>query len=275
MKETDPSKIKAAITYNAAADYFDNSALSFWDKYGTATVDRSHLSKGMKILDVACGSGASALPAAKAVGLNGSVIAVDLAENLLSLGREKAARLGLNNIEFIYGDMTDLGYADESFDAVICVFGIFFVPDMEALIKELWRVVKPKGKLAITTWGPDLFAPVYTIWREAVKNERPDLYTAFNPWDRITDVASVKNLFLSAGITKVDVVAENGSHPLTNPDDWWTIVLGSGFRWTVDKMGPDASMRVRHQNMEWIKSNGITSIETNVIYAIASKERGE
>ena len=146
---------------------------------------------------------------------------------------------------------------------------------MEGLLKELWRMVKPNGKLAITTWGPDLFAPVYNIWREAVKKERPDLYAAFNPWDRITDIESVKNLFMSAGINNVDVVAENGSHPLHQPEDWWTIVLGSGFRWTVDKMEADASMRVRRQNIEWIKSNGITSIETNVIYATASKEAGE
>ena len=276
MKElTDLSKIKAATTYNAAADYFDDNTLSFWNKYGTATVDRLQLSKGMKVLDVACGSGASALPAAKAVGSNGSVIAVDLAENLLSLGRAKAATLGLHNVQFVYGDMTGLGYADESFDAVICVFGIFFVSDMEGLIKELWRMVKPKGKLAITTWGPDLFAPVYNVWREAVKKERPDLYSAFNPWDRITDVESVKNLFRSAGINNVDVVAENGTHPLLKPEDWWTIVLGSGFRWTVDKLGPDASMRVRRQNIEWIKANRITSIKTNVIYAIASKVPGE
>ena len=139
MKELiDPSKLKAATTYNAAADYFDDNTLSFWNKYGIATVDRLELSKGMKILDVACGSGASALPAAKAVGSNGSVIAVDLAENLLSLGRAKATTLGLQNLQFVYGDMTDPGYADESFDAVICVFGIFFVPDMEGLLKELW-----------------------------------------------------------------------------------------------------------------------------------------
>lgn len=272
MKElTDPSKIKAATTYNAAADYFDNNSLSFWNKYGAATVDRLQLSEGMRILDVACGSGASALPAAKAVGADGCVIAVDLAENLLSLGREKAATLGLNNIHFVYGDMTETGYPDESFDAVICVFGIFFVPDMETLLKELWRMVKPGGKLAITTWGPDLFAPVYREWREAVKKERPDLYTAFNPWDRITDVASVKNLFSSAEINNVNVIDEKGHHPLHQPEDWWTIVLGSGFRWTVDKLGPEASMRVRSENINWIKMNGIASIETNVIYAIASK----
>ncbi len=272
MKEiTDVAKLKAAVTYNAASDFFDNKSLSFWNKYGAATVDRLHLEDGMKILDVACGSGASALPAALKVGAAGSVIAVDIAESLLELGRSKANILGLHNIEFLFGDMTELSYKDESFDAVICVFGIFFTSDMKSLLKELWRMVKPKGKLAITTWGPNLFAPLYNVWREEIKKERADLYSAFNPWDKITDVQSVEELFRSAGIINVEVINEEGVHLLHTPDDWWNIVLGSGFRWTIDKLGKEASLRVHNQNMQWIKSHDIQSIETNVIYAVASK----
>lgn len=272
MKEiTDPSKIKAAATYNAASDFFDNESLSFWNKYGVATVNRLHLEPGMNVLDIACGSGASALPAALKVGTTGHVIGIDLAENLLELGRAKAKKLELGNVEFLYGDMTELKYPDESFDVVICVFGIFFVPDMEGLIQELWRMVKPKGKLAITTWGPNLFAPLYDVWREQIKKERPDLYAAFNPWDRITSVQSVDNLFYSGGIENVDVVAENSLHLIHTPDDWWKIVLGSGFRWTIDKLGTEASGIVQEQNTEWIKVNNIKAIETNVIYAVAKK----
>ncbi|HZF63724.1 MAG TPA: class I SAM-dependent methyltransferase [Chitinophagaceae bacterium] len=266
------AKDKAAKTYNAAADFFDDEALSFWNKYGSATVSRLQLAKGASVLDVACGSGASALPAAEAVGGDGKVIAVDLSENLLLLGRAKASAGGINNIDFVCKDMTALPYPDEKFDAVICVFGIFFVPDMVALLKEFWRMVKPGGKLAVTTWGPHLFAPVYDIWRAAVKTERPDLYSAFNPWDLITDVHSVRNLFNSAGIVQVDVVSESGHQPLHAPNDWWKIVLGSGLRWTVDQMGVDAALRVREQNSQWIETNDIRAIETNVIYAIAAKK---
>ena len=268
---TDKAKLKAAATYNEASDYFDNESLSFWNKYGIATVNRLHLEPGMKVLDVACGSGASALPAALKVGSTGNVIAVDIAEDLLKLGRAKIDKLELQNIQFLFADMTELNYADESFDAVVCVFGIFFVSDMEALLKKLWRMVKPKGKLAITTWGPNLFAPLYNVWREEIKMERPDLYSAFNPWDRITDVQSVTKLFHSARIIDVDVVAENGSHLLHTPEDWWKIVLGSGLRWTINELGAEATLRVHDQNIEWIKSNNARSIETNVIYAVASK----
>ena len=270
-KISDQAKQKAATTYNAAAEYFDHKALSFWNRFGVNTINRLSLDGGMTVLDVACGSGASALPAALTVRETGNVIAMDLAENLLDLGRSKALKLGLQNIQFIYGDMTDLEYADESFDAVICVFGIFFVPEMELLLKELWRKVKPKGSLAITTWGPNLFAPLYDVWKEEIKAIRPDLYSSFNPWVRITDVNSLINLFHSAGIKNVEVVAENGFQPLETPEDWWKIVLGSGFRWTIEKLGVEAARRVHDQNIDWIKVNNIQTIETNVIYAVSTK----
>lgn len=73
------AKRKAENTYNAASDKFNAEPLAFWDRYGKQTVDRMQLRTGARVLDVCCGAGASALPAAEAVGSTGSVIAVDLA----------------------------------------------------------------------------------------------------------------------------------------------------------------------------------------------------
>src|SRR3954464_544782 len=89
-KITDPAKLKAAKTYNAAADHFDDGPLAFWDRYGRATIERLRLKRGSVVLDVGCGSGASAIPAAKVVGANGRVIGIDLAERLLALAQAKA-----------------------------------------------------------------------------------------------------------------------------------------------------------------------------------------
>jgi ubiquinone/menaquinone biosynthesis C-methylase UbiE len=97
-------------------------------------------------------------------------------------------------VEFRQADMTMLGYPDGTFDAVVCVFGVFFVKDMEALTAELWRMVKPGGRLAITTWGPRLFAPMYEKWNDTVRGFRADLVTDFNPWDRITTPDAVQRL---------------------------------------------------------------------------------
>ena len=103
--------------------------------------------------------------------------------------------------------MTALGFPDRHFDGVVCVFGIFFVPDMEKQVAELWRMVRPGGQLAVTTWGPGIFSPAYEIWLDAVRRVRPDLYSAFNPWDRITTPDAVGELFADAGVLSVDVVA--------------------------------------------------------------------
>jgi ubiquinone/menaquinone biosynthesis C-methylase UbiE len=165
----DPAKLKAEATYNAAADHFDDGPLAFWDRYGRLTVERLSLAPGSSVLDVGCGSGASAIPAAINVGPHGQVIGIDLAERLLAIARSKSVAQNLHNVEFQRADMTALGYPDASFDAVISVFSIFFVTDIVAELRELWRVLRPGGKLAITTWGPRMFEPGSEAFWLAVK----------------------------------------------------------------------------------------------------------
>jgi ubiquinone/menaquinone biosynthesis C-methylase UbiE len=266
------AKEKAAATYDAAADHFDDEPLNFWDRIGKRTVTNLKLQAGAKVLDVGCGTGASALPAARVVGQNGFVIGVDLSSRLLDQARRKATRAGLTNIEFQLADMTALKYPDGNFDAVVSVFSIFFVPDMEGLVGELWRMVRPGGRLAVTTWGPRIFEPAYSRWLVAVGREHPDLVTAFNPWDRITDVVSVRRLLKDGGVRDAEVVSEDGFQPLRSADDWWTIALGSGLRWTIDQLGPDAAARVKADNVGWLIENNIDRLETNAIYAIGTKD---
>src|SRR5690242_21678682 len=86
----DPAKLKAEATYNAAADHFDDGPLAFWDRYGKRTVENLSLLPGSSVLDVGCGSGASAIPAAMQVGPSGRVIGIDLAERLLDIAQAKS-----------------------------------------------------------------------------------------------------------------------------------------------------------------------------------------
>lgn len=270
----DAAKQKAEATYNAAADTFDAEPLGFWDRYGRRTVERLHLPRGARVLDVCCGSGASALPAARAIGPEGRLIGVDLAERLLELACAKAKADGLTCAEFRRADMTSLGFPDRHFDAIVCVFGVFFVPDMEALVAELWRMVRPGGQLAITTWGPRWLAPGYEQFRSAVRRLRPDLYTAFNPWDRITTPDRLRKLFVDAGLPTVEVVPESGHELLRQPQDFWTMALGSGLRWTIDRLGPEAAAEVEREVLQFLTTSGVDRVETNVIYAVAHKGSG-
>jgi ubiquinone/menaquinone biosynthesis C-methylase UbiE len=226
----EPAKIKAAATYNAASDHFDDEPLAFWDRYGRLTVERLALPVESTVLDVGCGSGASAVPAASIVAPAGRVIGVDLAERLLELARDKAKQQNLRNVEFRYGDMEALGFPDGTFDAVISVFSVFFVPDMKKQVAELWRMMRPGGQLAITTWGPRMFEPGSAAWWNAVKVHALHLHSAFTPWERITTVRAVRDLLIDAGVRDPAVVAEAGRQTLRTVDDWWMIVMGSGYR---------------------------------------------
>jgi ubiquinone/menaquinone biosynthesis C-methylase UbiE len=261
---------KAELTYNFTADFFDDPALGFWDRCGRRTVELLGLEPGMRLLDVCCGTGASALPAAKAVGKEGKVTGVDLAENLLELARKKAEALHLDQMEFVKGDMTALPFEQESFDAVIIVFGIFFVPDMEGQVRKLWRLLRPGGKLAVTTWGPRFFEPGYTEWKATLTKLAPELVADFNPWDRITTVEAVRRLIALDG-SETEVIPEESVQPLRSPEDFWRIALGSGLRWPIERMGPEKAMVLKERLLERLTS--VKGIETNVIYGVAKKSR--
>jgi len=262
---------RAAFTYNAAADFYDSSALSFWDYFGRRTIELASLPSGSRVLDVCCGAGASALPAAETVGPTGNVIGVDLSKQLLELARTKAIQRRLDNIEFEVGDMLSLRFPAASFDAAVCVFGIFFVPDMANAVSELWSRIRPGGKLVVTTWGPKFCEPANAAFWCSVKNVRPDLYKGFNPWDRINDPSGLKKILDEGGVASSKIITENRLHPITSPEDWWTIVLGSGYRGTIEQLTLAERQKVKKANLAFIHDENISAVETNVLYAFATK----
>lgn len=165
--------------------------------------------------------------------------------------------------------MLDLRLGKSEFDAVACVFGIFFVPDMPAAVRALWKVVRPGGRLAITTWGPRFLEPANSAFWDAVRDVRPDLYQGFNPWDRISDPPSVRALLAEGGIEHAEAIAEADTHPIPSPEAWWSAVLGTGYRGTFDQLDDYARQQVRTANLNYIRSSGISSVEANVVYAVA------
>ena len=167
--------------------------------------------------------------------------------------------------------MLSLRFPNESFDAVVCVFGIFFVPDMTMAVRELWRRVRPGGKLAVTTWGPKFCEPANAAFWSTIKDIRPDLYKGFNPWDRINDSAGLSKILDEGGVASPNIIAENRLHPIKSPEDWWTIVLGSGYRATIEQLTASERERVKDANLAFICEAKISAIETNVLYANATK----
>jgi 2-polyprenyl-3-methyl-5-hydroxy-6-metoxy-1,4-benzoquinol methylase len=117
-------------------------------------VERLPNPAGLRVLDVACGTGNLAIPLAR---LGASVVGVDIAPNLIVQARERAAAEGLA-ATFDEGDAEQLPYADASFDMVVSMFGAMFAPRPEIVAGELARVVKPGGLLAMANWNPASFS---------------------------------------------------------------------------------------------------------------------
>lgn len=120
---------------------------------GQAFVERLGLRHGVRVLDVACGTGNTAVPAARA---GARVTGVDIAPNLLDQARKRAAAEGLS-IQFDEGDAEELPYRDGEFDVVISMFGAMFAPRPEQVAAELTRVAKPGGLIAMANWTPEGF----------------------------------------------------------------------------------------------------------------------
>ncbi|HTL08351.1 MAG TPA: methyltransferase domain-containing protein [Chitinophagaceae bacterium] len=119
---------------------------------GEALVKKLGITKGMKVLDLACGDGNTAIPAAQA---GAEVTAVDIAANLVAAGRKRAAAAGLSNIQFMEGDACQLdALPSNSFDMVLTVFGAMFAPRPLEVAKEMVRVTKAGGTIVMGNWIP-------------------------------------------------------------------------------------------------------------------------
>jgi SAM-dependent methyltransferase len=120
---------------------------------GEALVNRIGVRRGMKVLDLGCGDGTTALPEAK---LGADVLGVDIARNLVEAGNKRAAEAGLTNLKFQEGDVTNLeGLPDKSFDLVVTIFGAMFAPKPFDVAKEMVRVTKPGGRIVMGNWIPN------------------------------------------------------------------------------------------------------------------------
>lgn len=119
---------------------------------GEALVAKLGITRGLKVLDLGCGDGTTAIPEAK---LGADVTGVDIACNLVEAGNKRAKAEGLSNVSFQEGDATDLqGLEDQSFDLVVSIFGAMFAPKPFDVAREMVRVTRPGGRIIMGNWIP-------------------------------------------------------------------------------------------------------------------------
>jgi ubiquinone/menaquinone biosynthesis C-methylase UbiE len=122
-------------------------------KSGEALVGKLGITKGMQVLDLGCGDGTTAVPAAK---LGADVLGIDIARNLVEAGNRRAQEQGLTNLKFQEGDASNLEQVpDKSFDLVVSIFGAMFAPKPFEVAKEMVRVTRPGGRIVMGNWIPN------------------------------------------------------------------------------------------------------------------------
>ncbi len=136
-------------------------------------LEMAAIAPGQRVLDIACGTGEPALPAARIVGPAGSVLATDLAAEMLEVARERAAAQGIANIEFRLVDGEELDVEAESFDAATCRWGIMFMPEPLRCLGHVRDALKPGGRVAFAAWGPPERNPFITMPTGIIRKYHP------------------------------------------------------------------------------------------------------
>jgi len=163
MSAPDPSKIQK-FREHLHEEWTGHETVAAWRKWHDriaiftrgateAILETAHLRPGSRVLDLASGVGDPALSIAAKVTPSGRVTATDLGPGMISLAEELARKKGLTNIEFREASAESLPFADESYDALTCRFGIMFFPDLPRALRECLRVLKPGGRAVFVAWG--------------------------------------------------------------------------------------------------------------------------
>jgi SAM-dependent methyltransferase len=260
-----------AATFDAAHQEFDQLAPLLWDPIGAATVRAVAPRPGDRVLDVCCGAGSSALPAAVAVGAAGHVDGVDISARLLDSARAAAQSRGLDNVEFVLADAT--AWDVTGYDVVQSVFGVFFLPDMDSATARLAGLLRPGGRLAVTTWGPEVIAPVPQLLVDAIvaAGEPAPKRDPRHPADRIDTADKLGGWLAGLGLRDVTVTPFPHRVPLDD-DTAWLLVVGTGLRGMLARFDDDTVAAVRRRFTELRAERGADVIETTPLIGIGHTE---
>ena len=188
---------------------------------GEALVKGLGITPGLKVLDLGCGDGTTALPEAR---LGADVLGVDIARNLVEAGNRRAQAAGLTNLRFQEGDASNLQeLADRSFDLVVSIFGAMFAPKPFDVAKEMVRVTKPGGRIVMGNWipnDPTLVAQILKI-SSAYSPPPPEGFISPMTWGAESNVIE---RFAGAGIPKERISFARDTYTFSCPGAPSTLV---------------------------------------------------
>lgn len=235
---------------------WNDLTMDFLKPAGDEIIRSLNLKNDAKVLDVASGIGepgltiAEMLPGAK-------VISTDLAENMVEMAGEMANKRGVRNFESMVSDVSELPFEDNTFDAVSCRFGFMFFPDMFLAAKEMVRVLKPGGRLAVAVWN----VPEKNFWVTAIAgtiNKNMDLPAP--PPDapgmfRCSKSGLIRDLFRQAGLKNTSETEVAGKLNCGTADVYWDMMteVAAPFVAALGKADDTTKAKIKNEVFDLIR----------------------
>jgi enediyne biosynthesis protein CalE5 len=210
-------------------------------------VQLAGIGPGDTVLDVAGGYGEPALTAARVVGPNGRVVCTDISGEMLAFGRERAAMVGLNNVEFLERDAEELEFPPESFSAVLSRAGLMFLPDVAGALRRFHSFLRPGGRLAASVWGPPpdvQFAAGFPIIMEELKLPPPP--PGQPGVSALSDPRKLVDLVADAGFRDIETGTLTVVFTTSSPDEYTEFIrdVAPAMNALVDGQPSDVQKRI-------------------------------
>ena len=211
--------VKALVkdTYKVTAAVYDN--VRFVRICASRLIDLAQLQPGESVLDIATGTGHLALAAAQRVKPGGTVAGLDLTVEMVEQAKKKAVALGVDNAEWHQGDAEHPPFPDETFDAVFCASGIFFLPHQLAALREWNRMLKPGGRVLFSAFGKDNNQHLAQLAERWQARYQLEVFTAPHP---LPEPAQCQRLLEEADFVDVKVFPERHDYFFLNGAEFWT-----------------------------------------------------
>lgn len=225
----------AAVFDRSAADY-ERVGVDFFTPFGRRLVQVAQVAEGERVLDVGCGSGAVLVPAAEAVGETGSVLGVDLADAMLDRCRAAIEGSGLHWAAVRHGNAAEPGVPGSSVDVVLAGLVLFFLPRPDLALAAHRRALRPGGRLAVSTFGPEdpAFAGVYSTIAAHVPEPPPGTDPPRRARDNpFTRASFVTGMLTDAGFDGIEHVEDRVPVRFEDPGQWirWSWSHGGRALW--------------------------------------------
>jgi len=268
-------KFTVATAYDTAAVGFDADTRRFFHNCARRLVELTALAGAQTVLDLATGTGAAAFAAASVLPASAHVFGVDLAPKMLAQARRKPAPSGQPRTTFVQMDAEWLGFDRECFDAAVCAFGIFYMPDITSALREWRRVLRPAGWVAYSSFGRTAFQPLSDLYEARARHYGSDLPqpTAF-AWQRLTSAEACRAWLQQADFQKVQVVVEQHGYYLKDAGDWWQLLWNGSWRQAIAHLNPEQLERFKSEHLAEVQAIATPQglwLDIEAIFAIGQK----